>query len=43
MSHSIGAAHDPAAREDAGTSPRWRAGRNVMGSLRVRMAPVEEV
>jgi len=43
MSHSIGAAHDPSAREDAGTSPRWRAGRNVIGFFRLRAASVESV
>jgi hypothetical protein len=43
MGNSIGAAHDPSAREDAGTSPRWRAGRNVIGFFRLRTASVGAV
>ena len=32
MGHSIGVAHDPSVADYRATSPRWRAGRNMIGS-----------
>jgi hypothetical protein len=36
MSRGIGAAYDPSIADDRATSPRWRAGRNMICSLFLR-------
>jgi hypothetical protein len=37
MGDSIGAAHDPAVADYRATSPRWRAGRNMIALWRIAL------